>query len=378
MNTLPAHKEARESRSSINGGRFYRPELDVLRFLAFFSVFLFHSVLFAAKKWMPIVVALQLGMCLFFVLSSYLITELLLREKLSTGRIHTQAFFTRRILRIWPLYFACLVIAYLNGWIDRHVHVSIQWLAAYVLLFGNWYTILIGHTNSPWSPLWSINLEEQFYFLWPFLAKLGKSWLLSASLCTLPIAWIAIAFCAPGITGPTSTSIWYNSFVQFQFFGLGAVLSLALNGRTLSCGLAKRFALAVLSISSFLFAGILFVWAEPSTVATAIGYILTGVGCASLLLGLLGMPGKSVPKPLVELGKISYGLYVFHLPVQFYTGTLLSRIFPGSPRLVNTFLIIAIAFPITVLLARLSYQHFEKPFLRIKERFEFVKSREAG
>lgn len=378
MDTLLARKTKREFGQSSNGSRFYCPELDVLRFFAFFSVFLFHSVLFAAKKWMPIVVALQLGMCLFFVLSSYLITELLSKEKLSTGRIHTQAFFMRRILRIWPLYFACLAVAYLNGWVDKNVHVSAQWLAAFVLLFGNWYTVLFGHISSPWSPLWSINLEEQFYFLWPFLAKLKKQWLLSASLCTFPIAWIAIAVCSPETKGPTSTSIWYNSFVQFQFFGVGSLLSLVLKGQAPSWSMAKRFGFAALSLSSFLFTGILFVWAKPSTLLTAVGYGVTAVGCASLLFCLLGLPGRKIPKFLIDLGKMSYGLYVFHLPVQFYVSTLVWQAFPTSSRLQNTLLVIAISLLITVAVAKLSYKYFEKPFLKIKERFEFVRSREAS
>src|ERR1700748_1439510 len=91
--------------------RIYRPELDVLRFVAFLLVFFFH-VTPAATGHHSLVgqVLLSLrdcgafGVCIFFVLSSFLITELLIREKDATGSVHFKAFYLRRILRIWPLY----------------------------------------------------------------------------------------------------------------------------------------------------------------------------------------------------------------------------------------------------------------------------------
>src|SRR3981081_108514 len=108
----PAPAQAESDRAS---ERYYRPELDVLRFFAFLSVFLFHglpSVVVAnhtgwSRRAATIAAdfksAGRFGVCLFFVLSSFLITELLMRERCSTGTVHIKAFYVRRILRIWPL-----------------------------------------------------------------------------------------------------------------------------------------------------------------------------------------------------------------------------------------------------------------------------------
>lgn len=93
--------------------RFYRAELDILRFTAFLLVFITHYPHYPDQ---PVLAALlglgRDGLLLFFVLSAYLITGLLLRERETTGKIHVPAFFLRRVLRIWPLYFLAIGLAF--------------------------------------------------------------------------------------------------------------------------------------------------------------------------------------------------------------------------------------------------------------------------
>src|SRR3954463_14084740 len=99
---------------------FYRPELDALRFFAFFAVFVHHTLPHDPTKYaaqhLPGFLAVvagagAFGVDLFFLLSAYLITSLLLRERRQTGKIAVRAFYLRRILRIWPLYFFALLVA---------------------------------------------------------------------------------------------------------------------------------------------------------------------------------------------------------------------------------------------------------------------------
>jgi len=88
-----------ETGQAPTAGRFYRPELDIVRFLAFFLVFIHHVFGFQTPLSRTVGGIGALGMCLFFFLSSYLITELLQREKRTTGRVHLRAFYIRRALR---------------------------------------------------------------------------------------------------------------------------------------------------------------------------------------------------------------------------------------------------------------------------------------
>src|ERR1700690_2343892 len=111
--------------------RFYRPELDALRFFAFLAVFVYHTSPsdppYYSARHIPcayLVAAAShagaFGVDLFFLLSAYLITELLLRERDECGQVHLDSFYVRRILRIWPLYFLGILIAVLVSLVDPH------------------------------------------------------------------------------------------------------------------------------------------------------------------------------------------------------------------------------------------------------------------
>ena len=150
---------------------FYRPELDCLRFFAFLAVFVHHTmprqIDFYIAHHLPtalsnVAYAGSFGVDLFFCLSAFLITELLLREKEEVGYLNVKAFYIRRILRIWPLYFAFVLFSFGLTFVDRNQHFSVSQLTMFLLLAGNWasaFTVI----SSVVAPLWSVSIEEQFY-----------------------------------------------------------------------------------------------------------------------------------------------------------------------------------------------------------------------
>ncbi len=111
------------------------------------------------------------GVPVFFLLSAFLITELLLRERDATGRIHVGAFYIRRILRIWPLYFAAFFgLALLNHFVPGVGTSEPLACLAFTFFAGNWYILHHGWIAGSVDPLWSISVEEQFYIAIPLLA----------------------------------------------------------------------------------------------------------------------------------------------------------------------------------------------------------------
>ena len=147
------------------GRSFYHPELDVLRFIAFFLVFLGHANYdlplptwstspFTTGLYLAVHGAGSAGVGLFFTLSSYLITELLLRERERTGTVHLGAFYIRRILRIWPLYlFFLLVVRPILGHYLPTEQFSPVFLMTFLLLVGNWECYRSGWPHSVAQPL---------------------------------------------------------------------------------------------------------------------------------------------------------------------------------------------------------------------------------
>ena len=356
--------------------RFYRPELDGLRFFAFLVVLIHHG---PSSPGLPDMVtrAGAFGLSMFFLLSAYLITELLVREREQTGTIAWRLFFTRRALRIWPLYYAALAGAFVIGQIYGHHMWMSGWSATAMAFFvANWFR-LPEQLSSLVAPLWSISVEEQFYLIWPPILKAGgKKLAFVAAILFLVVAAIYIpAFSARG------WKLWYDTPVEFIFFAAGVLIALATHRRPeIRLGGAARAILLAAGLAALAaaahYGGIGTDHEEGITAAQAYaGFGGALVGCSLIFYSTLGI--RRIPEPLIYLGKISYGLYVFHAAIIGILEKVTASLEPRVSTLSYMVLVDVLALAASILAAHLSYRYFEKPFLKLKERFEVVRSRPA-
>jgi len=358
--------------------RYYRPELDALRFFAFACVFIDHQ--HSGRPWMQYVIDTGMfGMCIFFMLSAYLIVSILIREKETTGTVSIKRFAIRRILRIWPLYYLVLFAAYLIGLFVPSAYFGGGALFAFSFLLGNVYILSHGWIDGIISPLWSLSVEEQFYLVVPAVARLGgRTALIVISVFTILLAQATLVW--EGMHGAIPiVGVWTNSFIQFQFFAAGGLIALWFHGNKLRMLLPSRCALAAFGIGSWLVASMHYhlrsFW--PSTARQlVIGYMFLMIGTIAIFLSVLDLDRK-IPQPLIYLGKISYGLYLFHpgfVWLLFATGSRWQVLLYFSRHPLQA---IPVIFMLTVAAASLSYHFFERPILKYKEKFETVRTRPA-
>lgn len=355
------------------GGIFYRPELDCLRFFAFLFVFISHAfsqesasyeamgLPTAAAHWVASAInSGGYGVALFFLLSSYLITELLLRECDRSGHLKVSWFYARRILRIWPLYFAFILITFLIVPQNSIYALKKEFLLPMILLVGNWAVVFYqGMGYSVAGPLWSISVEEQFYLVWPLvLSALGIRQL--KRLCFLLIILANVIRVVMEKKGAGWVTFWCSTFTWVDTIAAGALLAIWLHHGAPRFAAWQRVALG--------FAG-LFIWIAGGRYQSIFvypdiaHYPLILAGSILMLLSVLGSTLTS--RVLIFLGRISYGLYVFHLAML----TLVWFVF-GKFTLTSA----AAGLVLTILAAALSYYLLEQPFLRLKKRFTRVQS----
>ena len=367
---------------------FYHPELDVLRFIAFLAVFMHHALprdasVYLAKGLSPVVIqwimtakeAGAFGLDLFFALSSYLITELLLREHAQRGSFSVSAFYVRRALRIWPLYFTFLVLTVLviPTLIPAESFGPI-YIFSFALFVGNWVCATYGLPFSVASPLWSISVEEQFYIGWPLLLRFfGVNRLKQLAVVMLVVAVLTrIGLAIYGVGHP---GVWCNTIARLDPIALGAILAFTLNGRAPQISNALRVVLCASAFVTWLLTARYFSHDGPTSVAT---YALSGLASVVLLLAVLKSEAPLLRvRPfcwLVYLGRISYGLYVFHLFALALLAQVLVLPVVGIP--LNFGLRLALSFLLTVILAVVSYNVLELPFLRLKKRFRRADERQ--
>ncbi len=366
----------RESSSS-QAGNFYHPELDALRFVAFLAVFMHHALprdagVYLSKGFSPAATEWLLaakeggafGLDLFFALSSYLITELLLREYASRGSFSVSAFYVRRALRIWPLYFTFLALTVLViPMILPAETFGPIYIASFALFVGNWVCAVQGIPFSVASPLWSISVEEQFYIGWPLLLRFfGVSRIKQLAIAMLVSAIAMRVLLA--IVGVQHPGVWCNTIARLDPIALGAILAFALNGRAPQIRNAVRVVMVVAAFAGWLLIAKFLAHDGPTSVAT---YGLSAVTSVMLLVAVLRTDAPLLRVPplswIVYLGRISYGLYVFHL---FALAFVMQLAVP-----IGFELRVLLSLMLTVALAATSYQLLELPFLKLKKRFSY-------
>ncbi|MGC2333809.1 MAG: acyltransferase [Candidatus Acidiferrales bacterium] len=370
--------------------RFYRPELDSLRFFAFLAVFLFHVVRrdpaeYVRYRFLPHVVvpwicgiagAGAFGVDLFFALSAYLITGLLFREKAVRGHIDVKAFYARRILRIWPLYFLFIAIAAAIPVWDRAQKLPWPYIAGYLLLAGNWVYAFKGLPASVAIPLWSISIEEQFYLFWPpILRRITRRKLVYVVIALLLVANLArIGLLMAHASG---AAIEYNTFARIDPIAVGILVACVLGDRSPRFSPAMRFGLALAALLTLTAIGTYAHLNAPQSLAPAIGTLvgrpLVALASGAILVAFIGAVGPArilTSRGLVYLGKISYGLYVYHM-----AGVLIAEHILRDNSTGRHGGAALLGFLLTVAFSAISYRWFESPFLRLKDRFAVIRSR---
>ena len=341
----------------------YQPALDGVRALAVTMVLLFHG----GVSWMN---GGYFGVSVFFTLSGFLITSLLCSEFSSTERVAPGAFYVRRAKRLLPASILCLsvvsIMASANAWTAAN-HVRRDLLGSLGQV-ANWVRLLAGESyvdaqsasagfRSPLDHYWSLAIEEQFYWIWPlafwglarWARRRGVS--LTSVLC---VCTAVFAACAPLIAAVWgSDAAYWATPARAGEILLGALVAVLLSeGRVRAARWMAPLGLALVLAFGFLLPA-------ASGPAYSGGFPVLALASAMLLLGLQrdGFVRSLLSwRPFVSLGRISYGVYLYHLPV-FVFMTSQRTGFDG-------WALLAARCAVTLAIAITSYQFFEQPIRR--------------
>jgi peptidoglycan/LPS O-acetylase OafA/YrhL len=367
--------EARPSESKHLGG------LDGLRGIAILSVIVFHTLSSAPQQSLleKIVVHLGslgwMGVDLFFVLSGFLITGILIDQRLRPRYFRT--FFARRVLRIVPAYAAFLIfmmfIAPLVGAVETIDALRLRdlqlWYWSYLV---NIYIALHGWAAAAGGTthLWSLAIEEQFYLLWPVAVLI----LSPRALARLALACIVMAECVRlglVLIGAPREVSYVLLPARFDTLAFGALLACAMRSPELLAkiysyrALVLRTSLAALSIVLMVKHTLDF--QQPLT--QLIGYSAIAAMSGWLVLYAIGSHGWLTMRPLRFIGKYSYAMYIWHslvIAVVAKTSSFGGLKVNWASSLPSYGLFVAVVIVGTIGVALLSWTLIEKPFLRMK------------
>jgi peptidoglycan/LPS O-acetylase OafA/YrhL len=366
--------------------RIHFPSLDGLRFLAFFAVFLFHSFYtpdasIKANPTYQFAYALSrpgsLGVNFFFVLSGFLITYLLLSEQQLTGRIAIGAFYMRRVLRIWPLYFVIVVIGFfvfplVKAWLG-HSTPEPAHISYFLVFLSNFNNLYYGCDTPSLTLLWSVSVEEQFYLIWPLLVasfpnrRLG--WLFGG------VIGLSLLFRAMHFHDDSVLHLHTLSLIGDMALG-GLVAWLCFRDERLTSTIAQ---LPRWTIGLGYVVGIALIY-NRETLLHIPGYSIVDrlmLACFFAFILLEQIYSRHSFMKMEQLrwfsywGTYTYGLYCLHFIALLAAYQLLRRL--GLNQNVTGVLLgdNIVGLVLALLLSWLSFTFYEKPFLKLKNRFAF-------
>lgn len=311
------------------------------------------------------------GVSIFFTLSGFLITYLLLEEG-KTGEINIKNFYVRRILRIWPLYYLYLILSLLTAIIFDITYEKYS-ILFYVLMLSN-IPFVFGGMLPFVGHYWSLGVEEQFYSFWPWIVKKSKSIMKTSFIICVGLIVLKLVTKIIEIkTQSGGVSLFYNTLHVTRFHcmligAFGAILYYEKNSLFLQ--LTNNF------ISQFIsWLIIALVTINRFHIASVIDNELISIVSVFLIIGQIEKSKRiiNLDIPFFDfIGKISYGIYVIHPLLIYYLSK--SLIFSDKTAIYNYIILYVTVFITTIFLAYISYFYFEKYFLNMKDRYSTIKS----
>lgn len=347
----------------------YFGSLDGLRALSILGVVWFHTwyitAYYPVLRTIPVLRLGEFGVHVFFGISGFLITTLLLREQARYGTISLRDFYIRRALRIWPVYYAtlafyvALVLVTENG-TDRG-RLFFHYLPGYLTYTFTWFA---GSATSGviFNFAWSLSTEEQFYCFWPATVRFLRGWGAALVMITLIGSHMAARY------GLLAGLLPQGSLIDRMIWSiaipicLGSLLAQALDSAS---GFKALYPILGQTWSAPVMAALLLVSLAPLEPIWPLAWT-----AVALLVGACvirednGLAPLLRFRPLAFIGVVSYGMYLFNTLVVHAVHAAMDRVGLGHPLLMLPFTV-----GLTVLVAFLSYRYFEMPFLAQKARF---------
>lgn len=363
----------------------YMPALDGLRAVAILFVIPHNtSVLSAHTSGFAYLVALianlgWIGVQLFFALSGFLISGNLLDTRRAANYYHS--FFARRVLRIFPLYFGSLLL--ICGLAPLIFHMpdeftrTLRYVPIYLFFLSNW-TQPFGLSIHTFPHFWSLAIEEQFYLAWPFIIyrTTPQRFL---RICIAIVAAALVIRVGMLIGGAAFNLLYMWTTSRMDALAAGAALATIIRIPNLALWFKRRANAITMGTLVLLLAGAVTTHAYSNAATTqSFGYTILAIGFA--LIVALAAARSSGPfsilwsvlsiAPLRLIGRYSYAMYVFHLPLHILIGMPLLHRFVPHHSDSTALLYMAGLIVTTFSLAALSYHFYESRFLRLKKHFE--------
>jgi peptidoglycan/LPS O-acetylase OafA/YrhL len=371
--------------------KVFFPGLDTLRAIGALSVVIGHIELTKSEFKLPNLLNIDyfsntsghLGVMLFYVLSGFLITYLLLKEKEAFNKVHIGSFLMRRFLRIWPIYIVSVLFIYffLPLIIESNYYgkpdylengLNFSTLFIYIFMVPNLMVFGINGIGAGFH-LGSIGVEEQFYLLWPFVISLFKKqiYIMYFLILFIPVIPHIFDYVNHNYYGSN-----LKSLTQLRlFFEYFKINSMAVGGL-----------IAYLYFKGHRIINVLFhPIVEISAYALGFGGWLLGIifpyftdEIYSLLFAIIIVNSAVNTKKIIDIenfflnkiGKISYGIYVFHWLIIYLVIVLLSKLELNN--LVFQSLLYLLVLTLTILISHFSFHYFEIKFIRLKRYFSYI------
>lgn len=378
-----------------NENRVYFDNLDIFRFIAAMMVVISHSyegwcgwngfpgfmsngnyktLSYFGEFIERFILNLSFGVDVFFLISGFLITYLLLKEKEIYGKINIKKFYIRRILRIWPLYyFAIAFTPFLIQWLAP-VYKQPDYLPN-LLYFNNFHAITTQDWQYPFAHFWSLCVEEHFYVVWPLVIAF-------IPIKRLPVVFTSLIFGSIiyritvyfGDPNPYNLSIYLNTLSRVDVLVIGALLAYFHYKKPFN--FEVHFVVRILVY--LLLLACLFVdriYASETMFLVIFKKYIYVFGAAfwmgNYMFNKNAFFNFKTKNVVHYFGKISYGIYVYHnmiIPVIFMKIMFNNQIY-------NMYFYFFMMIGLTLLLSWLSYELYEKWFLKLKNRFAVIKTR---